>query len=701
MVSATVRGDANVDTYTLTHTFDDPQDGTDPGLWLASIKRTGQDGSPSIDLPPVTFTAAELPNRVDGSTLVPSPAIFNRPRIQRVTTETGGEIDVDYNLPDCSRTSGRMPASAASDTMGCYNVIWSPPGSMTGTTESDWFNHYTVKDITQNDLVAGSRAVVTRYRYADPAWHYDDSELTDASTRTWDDFRGYRKVTTTTGSGQDGPVTESTTTYMQGMDGDAQAGGGTKPVSIHDSLGEDVTDDDWLAGQTLETDTYTQDGGDLTAYTVSRFTGPSTTGTHALTGNLPDLIARYDVTKSTVTTKALKADGTWSTVTKVTTSDPTHQDQVVTVDQTADGQPEQCTRTDYATSSNSQMQQLADQTVTVYGNDACTATPTAGNAVSGERTLYDNLPFGQAGGQGDPTADQVLDHYGSGTPPYVTTTAIGYDSLGRQTSLTDPTATDAQHPAGHTTTMTFTAANAGELPSSVTTKSSAPGTEADWSSTTKYDMGRQLATSSSDVNGNTTLAAYDALGRLTSVQPPGLSQPNRTISYAVNGTAAPSTTTTRTLGTNGVVHSVSTQIVDGLGREVQTQSTPGVSAYHGRLLSDTFYDSHGHDDGPGGDGHEVDGVEGDAVAAGEAQGEQRGAGLHERRARAERADRGLQQRVADQQGRQPPDQGDDDRQRGDRCHQPVLGDRIGEPVRDGLEGPVHQPLHHLRDPPTG
>ncbi|MFD9791416.1 RHS repeat-associated core domain-containing protein [Streptomyces sp. NPDC059070] len=587
----------NADTYTLTHTYPDPADGNKPTMWLAGIQRTGQDGT-AITLPRVSFTPVELPNRVDGTNLVPAPTIFNRPRIQTITTEMGKQIQVDYNLPACSRVNKVMPASADTDTMNCYNVKWYPPGSAYGADPaSDWFNRYTVSSVTENDPVAHTASAVTKYAYGPAAWHYDTNELTDPKTRTWNEFRGFATVTVTTGNGQDGPVAQSVTKYLQGMDGDTLPGGATRSVKVSDSLSEQVTDSDWLAGQALESDTYDKAGGNVTAYTVTTTSGPTTTATHARGSGLPDLVARYSASTIVATAKARKADGTMRTTTTTTLTDPTHANRTTSIDTSAEGQPEQCVLTSYATSSNSLVTGLADETKTLTGSGACTATATKDNTASAVRTLYDGQPFGKAGGTGDATTAQVLDHYDTaGSPVFVTTATTSYDAYGRTTSVTDPNTTDAQHPGGATTSTVFTPAKTGELPATVTVTSPAPGSTIDWTSTNTVDVARNSILASTDLNGKTTTRAYDALGRLTGVWAPGRltsQHANATFTYAINGSSAPSTVTSATLDNDDAHYNKSITLYDGFGRARQTQTTPGLSAYTGRVISDTLYDSHG------------------------------------------------------------------------------------------------------------
>jgi RHS repeat-associated protein len=589
----------DVDRYTLSQSYPDPEDGNTPSMWLDSIERTGEDGATSVSVPEVTFDWQELPNRVDGTQLVPAPTIFNRPRMQTITSETGEQIQVDFRSPSCSRISGTMPASAAADTMACYNVKWYPPGrDEADGPESDWFNRYQVDSVTENDVVAHSPAIVTHYDYGPAAWHYDDSELADPATRTWSDFRGYAYVTATTGSGQDGPQSQTKTVYYLGMDGDQDASGGTRSVSLTDSLGEHVTDSDWLAGQALETDTYVKAGGSIATYEVSTSSQPVTTATHVRGSGLPDLVARYASTRSVQTTRGLKADGTWRTATTTTQTDPEHGNLAVSVDAKADGEPEQCTLTAYATSTNPLLTTLVDEKKIITGTGACTAAAAQDNTVSDSRSLYDGKDFGSAGSTGNISSSQELDHYdASGAPVFVTTATTTYDNYGRVTSVTDPNATDSQHPHGATTTTQYTAAQTGELPDTITVTSPAPNSPTNWQTVNTVDPARGLPLTTEDINGNTATEEYDALGRLTKVWAAGRTtadHPSITYTYAVNGTSGPSAVTTSTLTVDaGPRYTQSVQIFDGFGRPRQTQATPGISAYHGRVLSDTLYDSHG------------------------------------------------------------------------------------------------------------
>ncbi|MFJ5927913.1 ricin-type beta-trefoil lectin domain protein [Kitasatospora sp. NPDC092948] len=597
-----------VDSYALNHVFLDVQNPTENTRvpWLASIRRTGQDPQAtggSLDLPPVSFDSVLLRNRVDGTDLVPAPPAYYRPRIQLITTETGGTIAVDYKQAACSRVDKVMPASADSDKSSCYNVKWNPPGATAGASPvDDWFLNYPVNTVTVNPGIKGATPITTTYSYGSAAWHRNDSPQTDEEARTWDQFRGYASVTTVTGDGKDGPQAQAKATYYQGMDGDLLSNGTTRSASVAGPMSGQTTDSDWLSGQLLESDAYTQAGGTITAFTVNASTNPVVTATH-IRGNLPPLLAQYAATSSTSTSKALKADGTWRATSTITTTDSDHGNRVSTSLSTADGLPDVCARTKYAAGSDPQVLSLPSETITVNGSDACTALPTAANTSSWTRTYYDNLPWGQLGTAHNPTSALTLDHFDNTGTAQFSTTTTAFDNYGRPSSVTDPTNTDSAHPNGATVTTSYTAPQAGELPNRTTVTTPAPAGASDVNTgrttTTTLDMARGLPITVTDPNGRSTTQAHDALGRLTNVWLPGRAtnlSASQTFAYTTLGVVAgqvvPPTTTTSTLRSNGS-YSTAIQIMNGLGQVVQTQSSPAESAYHGRMITDTVYDSRG------------------------------------------------------------------------------------------------------------
>ncbi|WP_282204000.1 polymorphic toxin-type HINT domain-containing protein [Kitasatospora fiedleri] len=603
----------NVDSYVLTQSFPPTGDaGGEVPLWLDRIQRTGKAStadSPSVPLPPVSFGYQMLPNRVDGVASSANGATFldnHRPRISTIQTETGGTLHVDYELPGCSRLQNVMPRAEDDNDMACFPVRWTPPGSLAGADPIlDWFNHYRVKSTTVEDLAGtSSKLTVTAYTYGKAAWHRDDSEYTDPKSRTWGDFRGFATVTAVTGA-DDTPKTKTRTTYLQGMDGD-RTRTGSRSVRVADALGETVTDDDWLSGNVLQNETFDNAGDTAAAaVTVNRLTQPSSTATHAKTGNTTldvPLVARYPGTVSTSTTKEKKTDGSDQVTSTTTTMDPAANNRVTSVLGRATGLPDTCVRTTYATGPDPQRTDLVAETLMVSGTDACTAKPAAGNTVSGARAFYDGKPYQQAGATADPTSSQVLGSFdGTGNAGYVATSTSTFDAYGRVATVTDPLSTDAQHPKGTaTTTTTYTVAAAGELPTSVTSTSPAPGSTGTWKTVTTLDPRRNLPLSVTDLNGKTTNEAYDALGRLTAVWQPGRATTvpaNLTYAYTLDPdrkVPAYVTSSSLTSDTTPPTYHRSIEIMDGLGRTRQTQENAvGTGTYTGRLISDTLYDSHG------------------------------------------------------------------------------------------------------------
>lgn len=603
----------DVDSYELKHSFLDPMDVTsDPKdalsqrvLWLDSVQRTGKTATPNLSTPAVSFTAVMLANRVDGSDLVPAPPRMNRPRIQQIRNETGGVLTVDYNERDCSRVNHVMPTAEDDNTRACFPVRWSVPGSITGSDPVlDWFNHYTVRTIAENDFATGAPARTTSYEYGPAAWHRDDSQFTDSKARTWNDFRGFTTVTATVGSGNDGPKTRTVTTYRPGMDGDIRKNGTQRTVPpLTDALGRNVTDVEWLSGQVLQTEAVDLATGKTMAQTVNGLSRESTTATQPRGSGLPNLVARYTATVSSTTSRTRKADGTWRAITKTITGDENHGNRPITSLDRADGLSDLCTRTAYATGPDPQRIDQIAETLTVSGDAACTTTATASNTVSRQRIFYDGKPYQQADTTADQTAKQVLDRYDStGAAVFTTVSTTAFDAYGRPVSVTDPNSTDAQHPNGTTNTTSYTAPAAGELSTAITVSAPVPGAvTGTWETVSTFDSRRTLPLTVRDANGKTATETYDALGRLTAVWSPGRTpalnpSANLTFSYNVsNTTGVPSTTTTSTLTVDGEppVYAREVTLSDGFARPRQTQSTPAGPGYTGRLITDTQYDSQG------------------------------------------------------------------------------------------------------------
>jgi len=647
-----------VDTYQLDQVYSDaggivdPVTGTTPNMadagelqavmWLQSIQHTGDadsydGGSSPVTLNQVSFTGVEIDNRVNDAS--PSAPPLYHPRLSSIVTETGEGIAVNYNSTPCAGLTLSI-ANADTNTNSCYPAYWTPPGE--SQPLADWFNKITVQSVTDSDRtnstadqpngagtsggtsadsLAGSQNQVSSYTYSGAAWHRDDSALTDDQYRTWDQFRGYRTVTVTTGASPD-PVTQTTTTYLQGMDGDYLANGTQRSVPVSDTVGDTVRDSNWLAGTALETDTYTAAGGTIDAKTVTPVTDSTVTAsdpqspwtdwnstddpppaTEPALSTLPPLTARR-ITDATTRSYSLLKKG-WRENQTVTDYDS--QGRVSTVDSIADvtgvsaSPVEQCATTSYATPASGSPIMLAypDQTTTVTG--ACGGS--SPSLLSAKRTFYGgdgtlaNLgTFGQLSATGEVTGTQTATSATGGTPAsWQTTAAMTYDPAGRVTQTLDA--------EGHSTTSTYSPAWSAFGGNTNPTTEVATNSQG-WTTSSTLDPLRGLATANVDANGGETDITYDAMGRRTAVWLPGHtksaypSAPDETFAYSIDPGAtatspgAPSSVTTDTLLEDGT-YATSIDIYDGMLQLRQTQSSPQGDTNQGRLISDTFYDSHG------------------------------------------------------------------------------------------------------------
>ncbi len=594
-----------LDTYALAQSFPAPGDGTTPALRLDSVTRTGNDGT-AITLPTVGFTYAAMPNRVPGAASWPA---FNRFRITAIDNESGEAIDVTYSNPDCnqSTTSPDLP-TGSSDTRRCYQEYWAPPGA---GAAADWFEKYLVTQVVENDQVGGAPARYTSYTYnGAPAWHRNDSPLIANNQRTWDMFRGYASVTTETGHAPD-PITESTTSYLRGMDGDSQAatGGSPRAVTVTDTIGDQITDSDQYAELAYETQTYDQAGGKVVHDDIT-LPWSRQTATHAETTptGVPAETAAF-VRTAGQTNRSLMSDGTtWRTTKAVNTYSPTTglltqtDNQGDTAQLNSSSSQEACTTYTYTTAPasglNTGMVSLPAETTTVavttgsgVGTAAC-PSKTAAGTTGDIRVFYDGsatpgtIP---AGGAGNSTEVDNLSGWTGTTENFAKKTtspsgATGYDAYGRVLSTTDV--------HGVTTTTAYTPAT-GTLPTAITATNVTAG---NWTTTTTVDQLSQLPTKVVDPNGNSTSKAYDALGRLT-----GVWLPNRATTatasavyvYTNGGQSAPTWTETKTIREDGT-YVPDYKIYNGFGdlRQEQALSLDSANS-NGSLITDDFYDSHG------------------------------------------------------------------------------------------------------------
>ncbi len=571
-----------VDSYALGQGF--PSSG-DPELILNSITRTGYSASgASSALPADQLSYQLMDNRIPGYNSEPA---MSRWRLTSIETETGEVIAVTYSS-GC--TASQIPASPSANITLCYPVMWTPYGDQSPIL--DYFNKYTVSSVLVQDGTADypnqSPSQLTSYVYVgSPAWHYDDNEVVKAKDRTWGQFRGYPEVDTLTGNPQN--ITNGTadvqtltkTRYFQGMNGDTTSSGGiTSGVTVTDSNNVIYSDDNALAGQVLETQQFSGNGGtelsaSITVPQVVQTTASRTrTGLPALTANMVRQVSETDYTDLAVGGALVKA----------TTTTYDSDGRPVLADVSGTSVPQTCTQTSYDDGTAVYIRNAVSETITAA--QACPSSPgglTSSDIIKDIRTYFDgatNLTTPPTAG--NPTRVDAATASNSGTLTFQTQQTAVYDASGRVISVADG--------LGHVTTTAYTPADGGPLTQVVTTNALSQTT------TTVMDPGRGSVLSSTDAAGYLTTASYDPLGRLTAVWKPGRSQSagaaaNVTYAYQVSQ-SAPVTVTTNTLvdygaGTNYVT---SVSIYDSLGqlRETQTAAEGGNSVF-----TDNFYDSHG------------------------------------------------------------------------------------------------------------
>ncbi|MET8411772.1 ricin-type beta-trefoil lectin domain protein [Streptomyces sp. NPDC005195] len=645
-----------VDTYKLGQVYSDaggtvdPVTGTtvdpkDAGMlqavmWLQSLRHTGKgtydNGNSDIALNQVSFTGTEIDNRVNDDS--PSAPPLYRPRISSIQTETGESIAVEYNSAPCAGKTLSI-SHADSNTESCYPVYWTVPGA--SKPIADWFNKATVNSVVTSDLTiagqykpdaqnnpAGSEAQISHYSYSSPAWHRDDDALTDDQYRTWDQFRGFRTVTVQTGQDPE-PVTQQTTTYLQGMDGDYRADGTRRSVTVDAKVGGNtvlsITDADQLAGTNFQDTSYTQAGGTIDAVSIN---GPftfSTTASSAQTpwtawtqddnpggtkpdpSTLPDLTA-HRIKSSSSLQYTLLANGTWRHTTNDTTYDS--QGRLSTVNAHGDGvdpKQEKCATTAYADppSSNTMMLSYPDRVTSVVGD--CSTAASASSLLTDKKIYYlgDGTPsslgtFGKVSASGESTATQTATSYTGTTENWLTTSAMTYDGAGRVTDAYDATGQKT-----HTDFSPAWSTSGGNTNALGENSTNSKG----WKVTSTLDALRGATLESVDANGRKTDMTYDALGRRTAVWLPGRDKAgsqsaDRTFAYSINPGAvpapgdtitqpgAPTSVTSKSLRDDGT-YATSVTIYDGMLQPRQTQATAMGDSNSGRVISDTFYDSHG------------------------------------------------------------------------------------------------------------
>jgi RHS repeat-associated protein len=567
-----LNGFRNVEQWTLTQSFPDPQDGTRAGLWLGKIGHSGL-VSTTTTLPDVTLTGHPMPNRVDAVDNAPA---MNWPRLTDINSETGAIIHVDYLGTDCVAGQS-MPSSPEDNTKRCYPVKWAPPGF---DKKTDYFNKYVVNEVTETDRTGGAPRVLHHYTYiGTPAWHYtDDDGLIPNDAKTWSQWRGYGKVGVTTGD--PGGQTYSETTFFRGMDGD-HLPSGQRSVNVTDSQGGSVRDDDAYTGMTRETRTLLGPGGAEVSGEISDPWESAPIATRTIAGVKVDArFVNIEGTHSRITLD--HAPWVRTTYTKSTfdqygmvVKEDDFGDEAVTGD-------EQCTVTTFEPRNTSVWLMSLPHRIQTYALscDKTAGTVTEADVIGDAKTLYDGHVYGLSPTKGDVTEADQMTAYNSGSPTYKMVAKTAYDALGRSVESWDV--------LNHHSATTYTPATTGPVTQTVDTNPMG------WTTSTQIEPAWGLATSTVDVNKLSTTLKYDGLGRLTGEWSPGRNPSTDAAdvaySYLTRTDGVNAVTTSHLNPKGGVTKSYT--LYDGLLRTRQTQTA---SPAGGRILTDTFYDAAGRE----------------------------------------------------------------------------------------------------------
>ncbi|MET8360816.1 RHS repeat-associated core domain-containing protein [Micromonospora sp. NPDC005171] len=581
----------NVESWTLGHTFSATADSTHEGLWLDRIDHAGLVGT-TINLPPVTFGAESLPNRV----YTEHSATDNWLRISSIVTETGARIKVDYSSPEC--TAAIVDALAPhTNTRRCYPVKVPDPQDPTGNTlVTEWWHKYRVEHVAQDDVQLPKGKSPTTHTWYDypgsPAWHFnDDDGLTRPDRKTWGQWRGYDQVNTRVGDSGN-PQTLTRTTFLRGMHGDKLSpSGGTRSVPVSASLGsETVYDEDQFSGQIREQVVYNGVETKPVSKTVNVPWRSNPTASRTINGDVVE--ARFVNTQTTYAATALGVDGSrgWRTSRGMSDFDQTYG--TVTWSQDDGEYPktgdEKCTTYIYNRNLGKNLTQLVKQTTTTAL--ACGTSPASvDDVISDARVYYDGATsVDTAPAFGSGTKTEQLKDWTSGTgTAWQTTSQATYDVAGKQLTSTDI--------KGNVTTTAYTPAVGGPITLVTSTN------QLSWSSKVQTNPYWGSTTQTTDPNANiTSTIQYDALGRVAKVWTPGwtnAANPNTpstqyTYAFAAGRDSYPYVTS-KTLNADGN-YITAHQIVDGLLRPRQTQS-PSLGGSSDRVVTDTLYDEYGRE----------------------------------------------------------------------------------------------------------
>ncbi|WP_433573938.1 RHS repeat domain-containing protein [Streptomyces sp. CA-251247] len=587
----------SVDSWALKQTYLDPGDtgdSHDQALWLSEIQHIGKRGT-DLALDPVKFIHEFRPNRVDGAS--DDIISLEKPRLRKITSETGAETVVTYMAEDCIASQAKPKIDT--NTRRCYPVYWSPNGEEEPIL--DWFQKYPVWTVSTTDPHGGSEAVQHTYSYSGAAWHYNEDPLVKEKERTWSIWRGFEKVTHLTGLPTK-TQSKTVTVYMQGMHGDRVLGADGKldenarrTASVVGIKAPTITDTDQYAGFTRESVTY--NGAQEVGGTVNDPWSKKTATQHKSYADTEAYYVRTGAShaRTNITTSGTPADRIRSTVATydgygMASTVEDKGDNAVTGD-------EKCSRTWYARNDagvgNPGINSLVSRNRTTAKpcsvSDADLNLPanseSAGDVISDTATTYDaatEWTATQKPTKGEARWTGRATGYGSNDEPtWQKVSTVTYDPLGRTLTVKDTNDTT-------NLTTTYTPAATGPLTGNTVTNAK------NHSTTSLLDFATGAVLTVTDPNDKITQSEYDSLGRITKVWLPNRLQslgktPNYVYAYGVTA-SAPSWASTSSLKGDASGYNTTYEIYDSLLRSRQTQAP---SPTGGRIVSETLYDHRG------------------------------------------------------------------------------------------------------------
>lgn len=582
---------AGADVWNLKHSMPDPGDGTKPALWLGSVDHQGVDGKAAngatVSDPAVVFGGQTLQNRV---WVVDGLAPLDRYRLSSIKTVTGAVVSATYKQAECS--VGNTPASPQSNTMRCFPQWWAPTTPIAQPARMDYFHIYPVESVSTTGGPGSDEntTMMTRYEYLGaPAWKYAGPKYVagaGGSQLSWSVFAGYGQVKTTTGNETSGNNPSSIATYLRGLDGTpADASGGVKSVAVTVSNGTGITDSPWLAGLTVENQSYLGTSSTLLSSSISIpwASAPTATGTQGTNA----VQARHIAVGTTISQTASGQGNGWR-VAKVSNFFDAYG-RVSGISATGESGvagDESCAATSFADNTGLNVLGLTAVASTYAGECNGSGAPT-GNLLKSSRTFYDGAASAVPGSAGyvAPTlgnttrSDQARAVSGQTATEWQQGDTKSFDVLGRVVSATDST-------NGTVRTSSVAYSPASGLPTQVVATN-----PSGWTQTTVMDPVRGQKLSETDPNGNVATTQFDASGRMVASWDPlrpkaSNPDPSVAMSYSISQIAPSWVKTVKQNSTKVTSYT----IYDGQGRVRQTQSmSPG----SGTIVTDMLYNSLG------------------------------------------------------------------------------------------------------------